>query len=244
MLPQANIIRAKNADFLCFNEAAGISNLLTQHGVWYEPTIHLAKTLINRTELKSFIFYIDINMDTFSIPIARHIDNLMGAADYFEHQIIINYQLCGNTFLNCIDNIYAHNYALLNTEYINYIKPLDFNKSWNIGDYSLSESTGNAQLLTEKFEKITFKLMSDFGFDDQITLIKIDVEGMELEVLQGGLKLISKNNFPPILFESNNGDPKDPLVLQLLIEMEYKISKYSDSDYLVQHPDFIAEMIS
>ena len=244
MLPQVNIIRAKNADFLCFNESAGISNVLAQHGVWDEPTIHLAKTLINRIGLKLFIFDIGAKMYTFSIPIARHIENLMGTVHYFEPQRIIYYQLCGNILLICIDNIYAHNYALFNTEYINYIKPLDFNKSWNIGDYSLSESIGNAQLLTEKFEKITFKLISDFGFDDQITLIKIDVAGMELEVLKEGLKLISKNNFPPILFESNNGDPKGPLVLQLMIEMEYKISKYSDSDYLVQHPDFIAEMIS
>lgn len=244
MLPQVNIIRAKNANFLCFNESAGISNVLAQHGVWDEPTIHLAKTLINRTALKPFIFDIGANMGTFSIPIARHIENLMGTVYAFEPQRIIYYQLCGNIFLNRIDNIYAHNCALSNTEYIDYVKPLDFNKSWNIGGYSLSESTGNSQPLTEKFEKITFKLISDFDFDDQITLIKIDVEGMELEVLQGGLELISKNNFPPILFESNNGDPKGPLVLQLMIEMGYKISKYSDSDYLAQHPDFIAKMIS
>jgi FkbM family methyltransferase len=244
MLPQVNIIRAKNADFLCFDESAEISNVLAQNGVWDEPTIHLAKTLIDRIALKPIIFDIDVNMGTFSIPIACRIENLMGTDYAFEPQRIIYYQLCGNIFLNRIDNIFAYNFALSNTEYIDYIKLLDFNKSCNIDGYSLSENIGNAQLLTEKSEKITFKLINDFDFYDQITLIKIVVEGMELEVLQDGLKLISKNNFPQILFESNNGNPKGRLVLQLMIEMRSKISKYSDSDYLSQHPDFIAEMIS
>jgi hypothetical protein len=33
MLTQVNIIRAKNGDFISFNEAAGISGVLTSHGV-------------------------------------------------------------------------------------------------------------------------------------------------------------------------------------------------------------------
>jgi hypothetical protein len=48
MIPQVNIIRVKNATLLCFNESAGISNVLAQHGVWHELTIHFAKTLINK----------------------------------------------------------------------------------------------------------------------------------------------------------------------------------------------------
>lgn len=34
-----------------------------------------------------------------------------------------------------------------------------------------------------------------------IGLIKIDVEGMELEVLKGGIDTLNKNNFPPIFIE-------------------------------------------
>jgi hypothetical protein len=35
-----------------------------------------------------------------------------------------------------------------------------------------------------------------------ISLIKLDVEGMELNVLKGGLKTLKDNNYPPIIFES------------------------------------------
>lgn len=244
MLPQVNIIRAKNADFLCFNESAGISNVLEQHGVWDELTIHFAKTLINKNSFKPVIFDIGVNMGTFSIPIASYVGNLMGTVHDFEPQRIISYQLCGNIFLNRIDNIHAHNFAFSNIDSIIDVKPFDFNKSWNIGAYSLSESMGNVQPLTEKSEKVIFKSLNDCSLNDQIILIKIDVKGLELEVLQGRLAFISKNNFPPILFEYNNGDPKGPFVLQLLTQMGYKISKYAESDYLAQHPEFSAVMVN
>ena len=132
MLPQVNIIRAKNADFLCFYESAGISGVLAAHGVWDELTIHFAKTLIDGTPLKPVVIDVGANMGTFAVPIARHIEKLAGVVHAFEPQRIIYYQLCGNIFFNRIDNIFAHNFALSNADTISNVSPLDFNKSWNI----------------------------------------------------------------------------------------------------------------
>ena len=232
MLPQVNIIRAKNGDFLSFYERAGISDVLTQYGVWDELTITLAKVLIDRTAAKPVIIDVGANMGTFSIPISKHIEMTEGVVHAFEPQRIIYYQLCGNIFLNRINNIYCHNIALSNIDLISDVKPLDFHKSWNIGGYSLAENTESPQPLNEKTEKISFKKMNDIELINTPTLIKIDVEGMELEVLQGGLNLIRSSNFPPIMFEYNEGDPKGPIVLQLLMGLGYQIKKYADSDYL------------
>jgi hypothetical protein len=38
-------------------------------------------------------------------------------------------------------------------------------------------------------------------FND-IRLIKVDVEGHELEALKGGIETIKRNNYPPIIFEA------------------------------------------
>lgn len=240
MLPQVNIIRAKHGDFLSFYERAGISGVLTAHGVWDELTITLAKALIDRTAIKPTIIDVGANMGTFAIPISRHIEKLDGVVYAFEPQRIIYYQICGNIFLNRIENIFCHNIALSNNDHITEVRPLNYVESWNIGGYSLSENSESPQPLREEAERITFKKMDDIYLASPPTLIKIDVEGMELEVLEGGLNLIRNSNFPPILFEYNEGDRNGPIVLELLMGLGYGIKKYADSDYLAQHPAFVS----
>jgi hypothetical protein len=56
------------------------------------------------------------------------------------------------------------------------------------------------------------------------------------------MKSIVRSSFPPVLFEYNPGDPKGPFVLRLLIEVGYKIYKYSEADYLAQHPKHPAKL--
>lgn len=48
---------------------------------------------------------------------------------------------------------------------------------------------------------VKVKTLDSFNLSN-ISLIKIDVEGYEKEVLQGAVQTIIKNNYPPILFES------------------------------------------
>lgn len=43
--------------------------------------------------------------------------------------------------------------------------------------------------------------LDSFNINDDIDLIKIDVEGMEYKVLMGGIGTIIRNNYPKILFE-------------------------------------------
>ena len=63
----------------------------------------------------------------------------------------------------------------------------------------------------------------------RIALIKIDVEGNELHVLEGGIELITKYHVPYIVLEfspsflrEQNSDPKD--LVELFVNNGYKIS--------------------
>jgi FkbM family methyltransferase len=241
MLPQVNIIRAKNGDFLSFFENAGISGVLTSHGVWDELTVHLAKNIISSSKITPCILDIGSNMGTFAVPIAKHIQLSGGVIHCFEPQRIVYYQICGNIFLNRIENCYAHNVALSTLNGMNEIDILDYEKAWNIGAFSLIPNK-NEQLHSGKKQMCTFAKLDDFCINTPITLIKLDVEGMEYDVLSGGMNRVAKDGYPPILFESLKDDPRSELVFKLLSSNGYKFIQYANEDWLAQHPDWDSEL--
>ena len=241
MLPQVNLIRAKNGDFLSFFESAGISGVLTAHGVWDELSIHVAKALIDVNEKKPVVLDIGSNMGTFTVPLAKHIKNKEGLIHCFEPQRIIYYQLCGNIFLNQLDNAFAHNIALSNGEGLQEIEELDYHKAWNIGAFSLVPGR-NEQIYSQAKSKCLFLTLNEFEIEGKITLVKLDVEGMELEVLAGGIDKIKNDGYPPILFESLKNDPKSEKVFDLLISHGYKLMQYANEDWLAQHEKWNSEI--
>lgn len=241
MLPQVNIIRAKNGDFLSFFERAGIAGVLTAHGVWDEATIGLAKVLVDQCGKVPLVLDIGANMGTFTIPLAKHVAQRSGVVHAFEPQRIVNYQLGGNIFLNRIDNAHVHRLALSDVSGDREIEELDYHKAWNIGAFSIVPGQDRQEKVAQK-TPVQFLRLDDLPLQGAITLIKLDVEGMELDVLCGGVNRLNQDGFPPILFESLKNDSKASLVVKLLTGLGYTLSQYADEDWLAQHPAWDSEI--
>ena len=241
MLPQVNIVRAIHGDYLSFFERAGISSVLTAHGIWDELTILISKLLIDTTNKVPVVLDIGANMGTFAVPIAKYIATKGGSLYAFEPQRITFYQLCGNIFFNRIDNAYLHNIALSAENATGEMAVLDLNQAWNIGSYSFVAGKDEQKKL-EKTEPCNFVKLDDFTPLRQATLIKIDVEGMEIDVLQGAAQFIARSGYPPILFESLKGQPRADFVFELLGQLGYAFSQYADEDWLAQHPNWDSEI--
>jgi FkbM family methyltransferase len=241
MLPQVNLIRANNGDFLAFYEKQGISAVLTQHGVWDPLTIAIAQTLVDVTDVTPTILDIGANLGTFTVPLAKHIAPRGGKIYSFEPQRIVFYQLCGNVFLNRLDNAYPQNIALSGENGRKQIPAMDFHAALNIGGFSLVPGQ-DAQERLETTDPCVFERLDDFDLPSKITMIKIDVEGMEMDVFRGALKRIEKDGFPPILFESLTSDARAGEVRELLTGLGYKLLKYANEDWLAQHPHWPTEI--
>jgi FkbM family methyltransferase len=234
MLPQVNIVRAKHGDFLAFFESQGISAVLTATGVWDELTIAIASKVLASSPNNSVVYDIGANIGTFAIPIAKLISSRGGIVHCFEPQRIVYYQLCGNVFLNRLDNVYIHNAAVDFVDREADIEPLDYSKAWNIGGYSLMEMP-DPQSRTQKPEKCRFLRLDGLISDEMVSLLKIDIEGMEFNAIKGGVSFLTKNRFPPILFESRESDVNAKATRSALAILGYKIKKYGEHDYLAQH---------
>lgn len=75
----------------------------------------------------------------------------------------------------------------------------------------------DAEQLTERI--IELRTLDSFGFDD-VGFIKIDAEGHELEVLQGGAETIKRHK-PHLLIEVRSREPE---VFQLLASWGYRVT--------------------
>ncbi len=119
-----------------------------------------------------------------------------------------------------IKNIALYNFALSNQNKVFDLKiPIrnpNFNKENYEEYYEMGRATIHENNKIDNFEifKINSKKIDEFDFKNEISFIKIDVEGHELEVIEGGKKTIAKNK------------PK------LLVEIEEKHSKKKVSESL------------
>lgn len=82
--------------------------------------------------------------------------------------------------------------------------------------------------------KLAEEIENEISFGDQI-LIKIDVEGAELEVLKGSVEMIAAHN-PLILFESSRREFERKAVYELLTTLGYEVFSLPFVDLVNQEP--------
>jgi FkbM family methyltransferase len=243
MLPQVNIIKCKEANYLLFNTNDLISRTLYNSGQWQEYLIIISKFFVKGVD-KPLIIDIGANLGAYSIPLAKSIQAVEGAVIGFEPQRTVFYQLCGNVVLNQLDNYVAHNSAVGEKNCMIEIPVLSYEKHHNIGAFSLERefrvAKGIEQYTSyEKFTPATMIMLDSLQTPKSPSLIKIDVEGYELNVLKGGVKFLEEHSYPPLLFEAWSAawfaeHKKD--LFKFIAELGYTISLTIGEEYVAQHP--------
>jgi FkbM family methyltransferase len=160
------------------------------------------------------ILDIGANIGTTSIHFANQ--NPSAVIHSFEPNKIIYDVLRNNIHLSTLDNIKTYNFGLGNSNETLY---LEIQFEGNPGSAQISDAPGLNPVLIKKLDEL-----------DEITkfsMIKMDVEGYELQVLLGGLNKISKNRPKMILeffngFELENSDRNNQLI-ELLLSMGYHL---------------------
>lgn len=102
-----------------------------------------------------------------------------------------------------------------------------------------SDSTGGSSICTERSKKLNswnnvynvkMKPLDNYNFKN-VSIIKIDVEGHELSVLNGAINTI-KLNKPKILIEVWNRPKRLQDFFDFMRKINYKVKKISGEDYL------------
>jgi FkbM family methyltransferase len=237
MLPNCELVKTDGTQFLVFKGQDLISNHLKQE--LYENDIHQLSLKLLMDAPEGEVLDIGANLGTFCVPLARKIAKHTYHA--FEPQRIISYQLCANIFINSLENVYAYELALSDRDINIDAEMPDYATEGNIGAFSIDEETrkNNYECSTVNTSNKIELIPLDYMNFNNIRLIKIDVEGHELEVIKGGIETIKKNNYPPIIFEAWTWkpwfEPKRKKLFEYLEGHGYKIQQLGHNN-LAQHP--------
>jgi len=135
-----------------------------------------------------------------------------GAVLAFEPQPVLYQTLCANMALNNITNVMAEKCGLGNRSQTLHIPVLDYGAKHNFGGLSLE--------LADEGEPVLVKRLDSYGLG-KCAFIKIDVEGMEQQVLEGAANTIHSHR--PVMYVENDRREKSPDLIQLLLAMDYAL---------------------
>jgi len=130
----------------------------------------------------------------------------------FEPQRIIHGLLCTNVALNDMTNIYPMHAAVGRENGTISVPHIDYGVSGNFGGLSLAERPAG--------EGVPLVTIDGLGLA-ACHFIKIDVEGMEYEVLEGAKQTIGR--YRPYLYAENNRRDKSPALIKALLDLGYRL---------------------
>ena len=130
-----------------------------------------------------------------------------GAVFAFEPQRLIFQMLCANLALNNVQNVFAYQVAIGSASATVGLHSLDMTRPNNFGAAEIHALEGGG----EKTQIVPLEEPCNF--------IKIDVEGMELEVLRGAEAMIKECR--PVMYVENDRDDKSAALIDKIRSLGY-----------------------
>ena len=215
------VVKADHGNFLVSDNDLFISKSLRIFGSYDGESLNV---LLQAIQPGDVVFDIGANIGAFTVAFAKEV-GLTGRVHAFEPLVGNYYRLIANIALNNLNNVVTHNIAVDEVDEEGRFKlpRLNFNSDANFGAISLPSSTTRVEeMLAEGtyVEEMTDsiparKLDSLFGDSSKCpSLMKIDVELMEIFVLRGGARLIERCS--PIIHAENNAEHTSAELLDFL----------------------------
>jgi FkbM family methyltransferase len=156
-----------------------------------ENDYHAIDLLARLIQEDDVVVDVGAHIGTFTVPFARLVPK--GYVVAFEAQPIIFNILCGNVAINNLFNVTTAQRAVSDSDgQPLYVPTLDYGKVDNFAGISLSEKR------QDPLSPVAHTIKIDSLNLAKLKVLKIDVEGMELKVLQGAVETIKRTN--PIIY--------------------------------------------
>lgn len=205
------LIKARHGYVLYNRNDTVIGRSIEMYGEYFESEVNVFRRFV---EAGDVALDIGANIGTHTLALAR-LTGAQGFVQAFEPQRLVFQTLCANMALNSLTNVHCVNAVVGEQAGTLRMTDADPRQSNNFGGAQVAALAGAPQ-----GPPVTRIVLDDFLDVDRLKLIKIDVEGMESEVLRGARRTLAR--FKPLLYVENAFADKSPELVALLQELGYR----------------------
>ncbi|MCQ8226697.1 FkbM family methyltransferase [Pantoea trifolii] len=243
LVTRPSLYQVENLHYMLSSGPDMINAHLRSGKAWEPTTLQIAQLLIEGIE-RPVLVDVGANLGAWSVPMGDHIRTKGGILYAFEPQRQVYYQLCANLFSNQLFHCHAMQMAIGDVNGEIDVPVLDMQNEVNVGALSLdADIRAQQKMLSTDIttcESVRIATIDSLKLP-AAHLVKIDVEGLELEVLKGARLWLGSSGYPAILFEVW-GDylpgliPKRNRLLNLLKRaLGYEVDMFGELG-IAQHP--------
>jgi FkbM family methyltransferase len=183
-----------------------IGRSLNLYGEFSELEGVLFSQIVRQNEI---VVEVGANIGAHTVHLAKLVGP-SGSVLAFEPQRIIFQLLCANVALNELFNVRTYHSAAGRDAGTLKVPNVDYAAENNFGGLSLANVTTGEDVPVIMLDSLSLP---------SLKLLKIDVEGMEIDVLSGGRRLIAQHR--PILYVENDRRQNSEQLIRLIEELGY-----------------------
>jgi FkbM family methyltransferase len=185
----------------------------------------------------STVLDVGANFGLFSLEFGRMLAPKKGVCHGFEAQRIIAYMAAGTMMLNGIENVHIHHKAVGRVPGKVEIPKFDYNKEASFGSIEFGhrqkEFIGQHPLDGSEVSEMVEVVTLDSQSFENVFLMKVDVEGMEQDVLAGARELILRDK-PLLCLEWFKSDKA--ALISTIKSFGYEVYEWQQ-DLICAHPE-------
>ena len=216
MFPPFNVCKPCRHGQMLFNpKDSYVGRSLDLYGEFSNGEVQLFEQLLRPGDIA---VEVGANIGAHTLPLAKAVGPT-GRVFAFEPQRVLAQTVCANLALNSATNGIVRNEAVGAAAGSLAVPSLDYSAPANYGGLPLGPEVGWAEKQVP-FEEIPVVTLDSLGLS-RLRLLKIDVEGMETDVLEGAKETVARCR--PLLYVENDRVEKAEQLIARLTDLGYTL---------------------